>query len=337
MKVYQDLLSSILRYGETVGSRQGGKTISHPIPPSFVHDMRDGFPLLTTKKMFIRGIVDELNMFLSGHSDIRYLWQRGVHIWDGDWIRWSGLDADKAKQFIESLPDWKSFPMNRHEIINGLPKTDHVVDGIPRASFPSKVNECALSIFGRGLSSDEYSLGNIYGVQWRGLGVKDHLKNSIEMLKTNPTSRQNVVSAWVGDQIDKMALPPCHTLFQLRRRGENNEFLDLTMFQRSCDAFLGLPFNIASYAILMHYICAMVGDCTPRFLKIDFGDLHIYEEHTVAVNQLLSRSAKALPTFDYDDIYYGDYVVGSESLGGGVGFKILNYEPHETISAKLIV
>lgn len=319
MQQYQDLIRSIVDHGERGGSRQGGYTISHPVPPSFVHDMRTGMPFTTTKKLFIRGVVAELEMFVNGASDIRFLWQQGVHIWDGDWLRFQSNGDEVVRASLEgllrTLPDHKCYP------------NDNRTGGMPTHEWVAAINE------GGAIDESRFSLGQIYGVQWRGVGENDHLANAIKMLKINPTSRQNIVSAWNGDAIKGMALPPCHTMFQLRRKGPNSEFLDLTMFQRSCDSFLGLPFNIASYALLMEYICLAVGgNVRPRFLKIDFGDLHLYEEHLPQVNELLSREPRQLPVIGGDG---WTYTIKSDLLDWS--FSVEGYDPHPPLKAQLIV
>lgn len=324
MKQYLDLLKSIREHGEFSGSRQGGRTLSHPTPPSFIHDMRNGFPLITTKQMFMKGVVKELEWFLNGRSDIRYLWQNGVHIWDGDWVRWesrmktgagNALPKELLTKLIANLPDHKQFPPSGH-------------GGTPSSDWCRAVEQAWSEISDYSI---EFDLGNIYGVQWRGVGNTDHFREAIKMLVDKPESRQNVVSAWNADDVPNMALPPCHTLFQLRRKGPNYEWLDLTMYQRSCDSFLGLPFNIASYALLMEFICRQV-PCKPRFLKIDFGDLHIYEEHFQAVDEIIQREPYELPKLTDDAMTY------DITLGGVLQWKFGfdGYRYHPKLTAPLI-
>lgn len=254
---YLNLLVKILQSGQKVNDRTGVGTTSL-FGESLQFDLQKGFPLLTTKKMHAPSIVHELLWFLRGDTNIEYLKQNKVRIWD----------------------EW---------------------------------------------ASPEGELGPVYGAQWRGwptfsesgepVGKVDQIANLINGILTNPTSRRHIVSAWNVGQLRDMALPPCHLLFQVYVRGE---FLDLQMYQRSADAFLGVPFNIASYALLLTMLATVTG-YTPGTLNIVFGDIHIYDNHREQVRVQVGRVPYTFPKlqlnpketiFDFvaEDIRVVDYV-----------------------------
>lgn len=252
---YLDLLERILARGTTEPNRTGtssialfGEQIRFPIEKSF--------PLLTTKKVFWKGIVEELLWFLKGHTNNKDLQTKGVRIWDGNSTR-DALDA-------------------------------------------------------RGLSEyGEGDCGPIYGFQWRHFGAEykdcntdycnqgfDQIDYVINEIKQDPQSRRIMLSAWNPTAIDAMCLPPCHTNVQFHVR--NGQFLSCHMYQRSCDTFLGLPFNIASYALLTYLIAAKTG-LTPDELIISFGNVHIYTNHIDAVKTQLEREPMEWATIEIDD------------------------------------
>jgi len=275
MREYLDQLSDVLHYGYTRGDRTGTGTVSLFGPQYWVrmHSLGEGltgcFPLLTTKKMFFRGIVAELLWFLSGSTDNRVLQEQGVRIWDA----WATKEQT-AK-------------------------------------------------FGR----EEGDLGPVYGHQWRNFGAtklpdgtyakdgKDQIAWLIEEIRRNPNSRRLLVSAWNPIEADQVELPPCHTLFQFYVR---NSYLDCKLYQRSGDAFLGVPFNLASYALLQCMVAHVTGLDVGRFIH-SFGDLHIYSNHMEQVKEQLGRKPKDLPTlrlnphvkdifaFTLDDIFLDGY------------------------------
>ncbi len=235
----------------------------------FAHQMRfdlqQGFPLITTKKIHIPSFVHELLWFLSGNTNIKYLNDNGVRIWDA----WANNNGD---------------------------------------------------------------LGRVYGAQWRSWQksddeVIDQISTVIEQIKTNPNSRRLLVSAWNVGELDKMALPPCHLLFQFFVA---NNKLSCQLYQRSCDVFLGVPFNIASYSLLTHMIAQQCNLSVGEFIWTG-GDCHIYNNHIQQVNTQLSRSPKALPILNIKntpkDIF--SYTIDD--------FEFLNYNPDEHIKAKVSV
>ena len=229
MKQYQDLLQRILREGEEKSDRTGTGTLS-----VFGHQMRfnlqDGFPVLTTKKLHLRSIIHELLWFLSGDTNIRYLKENGVSIWD-DW-------ADE----------------------NG-------------------------------------DLGPVYGFQWRSWPGKDgqsvdQISKVVEQIRNNPDSRRHMVVAYNPAYVDEMALPPCHSLFQFYVA---NGKLSCQLYQRSADTFLGVPFNIASYALLTHMIAQQCNLDVGDFIWTG-GDTHLYSNHLEQANLQLTREPLPLPT-----------------------------------------
>jgi thymidylate synthase len=264
MKQYLDLLQYIKDNGVNKGDRTGTGTRS-----VFGYQMRfhlqDGFPLLTTKKVHLRSIIYELLWFISGSTNIKYLNDNKVTIWD-EW-------ADE----------------------NG-------------------------------------ELGPVYGHQWRSWptpdgGHIDQLANLMEQLKKNPDSRRHIISAWNVAEVDKMALPPCHTLFQFYVAEGR---LSCQLYQRSADVFLGVPFNIASYALLTQMVAQCCGYELGDFVH-SFGDVHIYNNHFEQVDLQLSRTPRALPVMkinpDVKDIFNFKYE----------DFQLEGYDPWPAIKAPVAV
>lgn len=264
MQIYHELLEKILREGVSKGDRTGTGTRS-----IFGHqmrfDLRENFPLVTTKKLHLRSIIHELLWFLKGETNIAYLKENKVSIWD-EW-------ADE----------------------NG-------------------------------------ELGPVYGKQWRSWATADgktvdQITQVVEQIRTNPDSRRHIVNAWNVGQLDKMALPPCHILFQFYvADGE----LSCSMYQRSADVFLGLPFNIASYALLT----LMMAQCTglkPGDLIISLGDAHLYNNHLEQARLQCSRTPRPAPQMELNpevrDIFGFTYP----------DFTLKNYHPHPHIKAPIAV
>jgi len=264
MKQYHDLCRHILENGEEKSDRTGVGTIS-----VFGYQMRfslqQGFPMVTTKKLHLKSIIYELLWFLNGDTNIKYLKDQGVSIWD----------------------EW---------------------------------------------ANEKGELGPVYGYQWRSWpgrdGVKiDQISKLIEQIKNNPDSRRHMVTAWNPADVDRMALPPCHALFQFYvSRGK----LSCQLYQRSCDTFLGLPFNIASYALLTHMVAQQCNLGVGDFVWTG-GDVHIYHNHIDQVNLQLTREPYPLPTLNIkrrpDSIF--DYQFED--------FEILNYQSHPGIKAPIAV
>jgi thymidylate synthase len=264
MKAYLELLQDILDTGVEKGDRTGTGTIS-----TFGRQMRinlnEGFPLLTTKKLHIKSIVHELLWFLSGATNVQYLRENGVTIWD----------------------EW---------------------------------------------ADEEGNLGRVYGAQWRTWlapngEIVDQITKLIHQIKTNPDSRRHLVSAWNPAEVDNMALPPCHYAFQFYVA---NGRLSCMFQMRSVDTFLGLPFNLASYALLTHMI-AQQCDLEVGDLIWTGGDVHIYQNHLEQVNKQLTREPQDLPTLHIkrkpDSIF--DYSFDD--------FEFLNYHPQPGIKAPIAI
>jgi len=267
-KKYQDLLQDILDNGIHKSDRTGTGTLSI-FGRQIRHNMKQGFPVLTTKKLAWKGVVSELLWFLTGQTNISFLLKHNNHIWDGDayknYAAKTSLDVDgqyTKEQFIERI------------------QTD---------------NEFA-KVWGE--------LGPIYGKQWRKWTGKngriDQIQKLINELKTNPDSRRLMVSAWNVDELDQMVLPPCHYGFQVWAREENGQrYISLMWNQRSVDTFLGLPFNIASYGLLLHIIANEV-DMIPDELIGNLGDTHLYLNHIEQAKEQISRDSFDLPTLKTD-------------------------------------
>ena len=264
MKQYQDLLRHILATGREKGDRTGTGTIS-TFGYQMRFDLREGFPLLTTKKLHLKSIIYELLWFLRGDTNVHYLQEHGVRIWN----EWAREDGD---------------------------------------------------------------LGPIYGYQWRSWpdyqgGHIDQIQQIIDQLRRDPDSRRMLVWAWNVAQLDQMALAPCHCLMQFYVAEGR---LSLQLYQRSADVFLGVPFNIASYALLLMMIAQVTGLEVGDFVHT-FGDVHIYRDHLEQVELQLERTPKTLPQMklnpqirQLEDFTYED-------------FELIGYEPYPHIAAKVSV
>ena len=263
MKQYLDLLDKIMRDGVVKGDRTGTGTRS-----IFGHQMRfdleDGFPLLTTKRVFLKGVIRELLWFLAGDTNIKYLVDNGVHIWDND-----------AYRYYNEL-------CVRHGV---LPVTEQAFLAAAQAGTLSPIEGYT---FG--------DLNHVYGYQWRswpqpdGGGI-DQIRQVIDTIKRNPDSRRMIVSAWNVAEVDDMALPPCHVLFQFYVAEGR---LSCQLYQRSADTFLGVPFNIASYALLTMMIARECGLRAGEFVHT-LGDAHLYLNHLEQAREQLSRTPRPLP------------------------------------------
>lgn len=264
MKQYHDLMQHVLDTGTDKSDRTGTGTRS-----VFGYQMRfnlaEGFPVVTTKKVHLRSIIHELLWFLKGESNISYLKENGVSIWD-DWA-----DA------------------------NG-------------------------------------NLGPVYGVQWRSWptpdgGKIDQIQQLVEGIKRNPDSRRHIVSAWNVTEVNQMALPPCHTMFQFYVA---NGTLSCQLYQRSADIFLGVPFNIASYALLTMMVAQVCGLKVGDFVHT-FGDAHIYSNHFEQAKLQLSRAPKALPKMKLNPEVKDIFDFRFED------FELVGYDPHPHIKAAIAV
>lgn len=261
MNQYLDLLRRIRTEGVVRGDRTGTGTLG-----VFGHqmrfDLREGFPLLTTKKVFLKGVIHELLWFLRGDTNIRYLVENGVHIWDNDAYR-------HYRELCE-----------RH----GVPPLDR------EPFLASAGEESPLGGYRFG------DLNHVYGYQWRSWprpdgGVVDQIAQAADLIRRNPESRRILVSAWNVAEIGDMALPPCHVLFQFYVAEGR---LSCQLYQRSADTFLGVPFNIASYALLTLMMAQVCGLQPGEFVHT-LGDTHLYLNHLEQADEQLSRTPRPLP------------------------------------------
>lgn len=314
MKQYLELLEKIKQEGIEKSDRTGTGTKSI-FGYQMRFDLSKGFPILTTKRVPFGLIKSELLWFIKGDTNIRYLLQHNNHIWD-EWA---------FKRYVES-PDY-----------TGEDMTDFGRRSLQDPVF-KEVYEKELETFcQRILNEDDFAatygeLGNIYGSQWRHWKTTqgetiDQLAQVIEMLKTSPDSRRLIISAWNPEDVPSMALPPCHTMFQFYVADGK---LSCQLYQRSADVFLGVPFNIASYALLTHLIANEVGLEVGEFVHT-LGDAHLYLNHLEQVDLQLSRETYELPqlVLKHPEKSLYDLDVSDVVLEG--------YECHPTIKAPIAV
>jgi len=302
MQAYLDLLQDVYENGVGKDDRTGTGTRS-VFGRQLRCDLSKGFPLLTTKKVFLRGIIHELLWFVRGDTNIKYLVDNGVGIWN----------------------EW---PFQNYLSVKGLDKT------ITRNSCEWNDN---LEIFIAKIQRDETfaqqwgELGPVYGKQWRNFSGIDQLEWVVKEIKTNPTSRRLIVSAWNPAEIEEMAkagLPPCHTLFQFYVSPDHK--LSCQLYQRSADLFLGVPFNIASYALLTMMV-AQACDLELGDFVHSFGDVHIYSNHEEQVLEQLSRIPRELPTMKLNKGVSDLFAFQFED------FELINYEPDPAIRAPVAI
>lgn len=283
MNQYQDLLRTILSRGTTHEDRTGVGTISY-FGYQTRFNLREGFPLVTTKRVPFRWVAEELFWFLSGDTNERTLRARGVDIW-AEWT-----DAEHTRKFNRAPGD----------------------------------------------------LGEIYGYLWRSFGGDypqangfDQIARLISDIENNPNSRRLIVTGWNPKTVDNVELPPCHTLFQFKVEREHT--LHCQLYQRSADAFLGVPFNIASYALLTHLI-AHVCDLEPGDFIHTFGDCHIYRNHLQQVEELLARKPLPLPRLEIVE-RDGEPLRGLDGLLKMTyeNLALINYQSHAKIAAPVAV
>ena len=314
MEQYLQLCRTILENGTDKGDRTGTGTRS-----IFGHQMRfdlsEGFPLLTTKKTAFRLIVSELLWFIKGDTNVRTLIAEKNPIWD-EWA---------FEKYVKS------------EEYSGPDMTDFGRRAAKDPEFKEILNEEMDKFREKVLSDDRFAeaygdLGPVYGRQWRSWpdgrgGTIDQLKNVIESIRNNPDSRRHIVSAWNPAEVEDMALPPCHTLFQFYVADGK---LSCQLYQRSADVFLGVPFNIASYALLTHLIARETGLEPGEFIHT-LGDAHIYSNHFDQVNEQLSREPRKLPELVIET---GDKSIFELETSD---IRVDGYDPHPRIKAPIAV
>ncbi|WP_201308052.1 thymidylate synthase [Companilactobacillus farciminis] len=310
---YLDLLQYVLDHGHKKSDRTGTGTIS-TFGYQMRFDLQESFPLLTTKKIPFGLIKSELLWFLHGDTNIRYLLEHKNHIWD-EWA---------FKNYIESSdykgPDMTDFGRR------------HLIDEDFNQKYQVEKKKFDQSILNDDAFAQKFgNLGDVYGAQWRHWqkrdgGFIDQISNVIEQIKKTPDSRRLIVSAWNPEDVPTMALPPCHTLFQFY---VNEGKLSCQLYQRSGDLFLGVPFNIASYALLTHLIARETGLEVGEFIHT-LGDAHIYSNHLEQVKEQLSRKPVAGPSLEItSDKSIFDLDVKD--------IRVDNYNPQPAIKAPVAV
>jgi len=285
---YLILLNDILTNGVEKSDRTGTGTIS-VFGRQIQHCMCQGFPLLTTKKMAVKTMMTELKWFLNGDTNIKYLVDNGCNIWNGD--------AYKNYEKYAMANSYGVDILSMDEFINEIKTNDE---------FAKKWGE----------------LGPIYGKQWRDWDGTDQIQNLIDGLKNNPDSRRHMVSAWNVGELDDMTLPPCHYGFQCY---VSEGKLSLMWNQRSVDTFLGLPFNIASYATLLLLLCEETG-YKPGDLIGNLGDVHLYKNHIDQAIEQMNRHTFPLPELKVSNV---------DILNGEFDYELIDYECHRSIKAEL--
>ncbi len=282
---YRGLLAEVLHNGVEKEDRTGTGTLSR-FGMSIRHDMSKGFPILTTKKVAWKTMVTELKWFLKGDTNIKYLVDNGCNIWNGD----------AYKRYCKLQVPHDHFE-TQEEFVELIKTND---------KFAAKWGE----------------LGPIYGKQWRDINGIDQLEELIIGLINNPNGRRHIVDSWNSEQLHLMTLPPCHYSFQCYVADGK---LSLMWNQRSADLFLGVPFNISSYGLLLHLLCKETG-YEPGHLIGSFGDIHLYKNHIEQAKEQISRDGFDLPELEleYRDILEGDFDA-----------ELKNYQPHPAIKAPL--
>lgn len=313
-KQYLDFLQHILDNGQDKSDRTGVGTRS-VFGYQMRFDLSEGFPLLTTKKVPFGLIKSELLWFLKGDTNIRYLLENNNHIWD-EWA---------FKRWVES------------DAYQGQDMTDFGLRADANPEFKKIYQEVKQEFCQRVLEDDDFAkefgeLGNVYGKQWRHWETRegdaiDQIANIIDQLKHNPGSRRIILSAWNPEDVPDMALPPCHTMSQFYVQDGK---LSCQLYQRSGDAFLGVPFNIASYALLTHLLAREAGLEVGDYVHT-FGDAHIYNNHFDQVNEQLSRQPLDLPTLEIGGEGKSIFDLEKDDI------KVKGYKAHDAIKAPVAV
>jgi thymidylate synthase len=299
MTAYQKLLKDILKNGVVEKNERTGTGTIKVFGRMLRFDLSKGYPLLTTKKMFTKGIIHELLWFIKGDSNIRYLVKNGVNIWN-EWPFQNYLKAKNLdKKYRKYSESWNK-------------KLDEFVSKIKNnENFAKKWGGC----------------GPFYGVQWRNFSGVDQLTWVINEIKKNPGSRRLIVNAWNAPLIDKMALPPCHVMYQFQiSRGK----LNCMMYQRSVDTFLGLPFNIASYALLTMMVAQVTGYKSGELI-LTLADTHLYLNHIDQAKEQIRKKPYRLPKMKINPKVRSIFKFKYED------FELMGYKSHPPIKAQISV
>ncbi len=290
MKQYLDMCRYVLENGQKREDRTGTGTIS-VFGYQSRYNLEEGFPLLTTKKVYFKAVAKELLWFISGSTNIQPLVKDKVRIWN----EWPYVKYQKSTEYQNETME----------------------------EFVEKI-----------ISDDEFAakwgdLGPVYGKQWRDFFGVDQLANVIDSIKNDPFSRRHIIVAFNPAQIDEMALPPCHAFVQFYVSNDNKK-LSLQLYQRSADLFLGVPFNIASYSLLLMMVAQVCG-LQPYEMVHTFGDMHIYNDHIDLIKEQLTREPRPLPKIilnpdikNIEDFKYED-------------IKVVDYDPYPAIKGKVSV
>lgn len=311
---YLNMCRHVLQNGNQKSDRTGTGTLS-VFGYQMRFDLQKGFPLLTTKRIPFRLIASELLWFIKGDTNIRYLLQYNNNIWN-EWAFKTWVESDEYNG-----PDMKDFGLRSEQ------------DEAFRQLYQAEMDKFKDKI----VSDDEFAkkygdLGPVYGKQWRAWETTqgeaiDQLKDLIDQIKTNPDSRRLILSSWSPEFTPQMALPPCHTLFQFY---VHDGKLSCQLYQRSGDIFLGIPFNIASYALLTHLIAHECGLKVGEFVHT-IGDAHIYNNHIEQIKMQLAREPKAFPMIHINKNKQSLFDIEMEDL------TIEGYDPHPAIKAPVAV
>ncbi|AEB29748.1 thymidylate synthase [Carnobacterium sp. 17-4] len=311
---YLNLGKKVLEDGHVKTDRTGTGTKSL-FGYQMRYDLQKGFPLLTTKRVPFGLIKSELLWFIKGNTNIRYLLQHNNHIWD----EWAFERFVKSEEYVG--PDMTDF--GRRALVDEEFKAVYDVE---KEAFCTRILE------DDAFAAKYGELGNVYGAQWRRWKTTqgetiDQLKDVIQQIKTTPDSRRMLVSAWNPEDVPNMALPPCHTLFQFYVADGK---LSCQLYQRSADIFLGVPFNIASYALLTHLIAHEVGLEVGEFVHT-LGDAHLYSNHFEQMKKQLAREPRDFPTIALNESKNSIFDFEMEDI------QIEGYDPHPGIKAPIAV
>ena len=290
---YKELINQVLEHGKPRTTRNGHEVLSL-FTHSSKYDLRNGFPMITTKKVSFYNIYWELIWFLRGDTNIKFLLNKGVNIWN----------ADAYREYHKS---------------GGLLSFNDFISRVKDSNLFAKA-------FG--------DLGNIYGKQWRSWTTPsgepiDQIKELLEGIKNNPTSRRHILTAWNVSDIKTMAVPPCHTLAQFY---VDDGYLDCALYQRSGDVFLGVPYNISSYSLLLTIVANLTG-LKPRYFNHVIGDAHIYKDHISQCRVQLERECLPLPSLLSAPYKTLKELVKSDSKK----HELKGYEYHGALKGKLLV
>lgn len=314
-EIYKDLIRDVLDNGELIEGGRTSESYLSVFGRQYRVNLRDGFPLLTTKKIFFKGVVLELLFFLKALTSNKWLTDQGVHIWDS----WLDEDGNVSAMYGKSWRQWTTF-------------RDYGDEQIPKKHLDDEDDPLTYNEY---LDEIEYKIGKtrntapLHGFRAMEKIQIDQVANVIERIKTNPKCRRLIISAWNPAEIDKVLLPPCHTLYQFKV-SHNGTKLNCHLFSRSSDLGLGLPFNIASYALLTHMIAQVCNLEVGEFVH-SISDLHIYTNQIGGLKEQLTREPYKLPQLELNKNIKNIDDFKLEDI------KIIGYQSHPTIKLPVSV